>query len=226
MEFILMWSLLFIVKKHCEKCMTNFSMDVMTRNAHFLTIDWWLVVVFLISLAIHGQRWWMCWLFDLEAFDGCVCVVIIVGVKFLYDISSTIILFTLHSETFDNNKPWDMVSIDVVEVPVLFVLFYLISNPMNLSSLLLVVFFLFHLDRLLMFLLLVNWLCPMFGCWMYSFDTKLIRYAAFGMFMLLVFFDYSCCISWFNRVYTTILDGIHCNTLFNNSQTTINHASW
>ena len=213
MEFILMWSLFFIVRKHCEKCMTNFSMDVMTRNVHFLTIDWWLVVAFSISLAIHGQRWWIYWLLDLEAFDGYVYFVIIVGINFLYRISSTIILFTSHSETFDNNKPWDMVSIDEVKVSVLFVLFYLISNPMNLSSLLFVIFFLFRLDRMFIFLLLAYWLCPMFGCCMYWFDTKRIQYDTLGMFMMLLLLDYSRFISWFNRVHTTSLGGIHCNTI-------------
>ena len=63
--------------------------------------------------------------------------------------------------------------------------------------------------------------CLVVGC--NHLDTNLIRWIAFGMLMLLVPFRFSHFMSWFNRVHTIILDGIHCNTLFSDSKTTINH---
>ena len=50
---------------------------------------------------------------------------------FGYHVSSTIIMFTSHSKTIDNNKPWELVSMGMCEVSAPFILFYFVSNPMN-----------------------------------------------------------------------------------------------
>ena len=142
---------------------------------------------------------------------------------FGYHVSSTIITFTSHSKTFDNNKPWELVSSCIFDVSMLFILFYFVSNPMDWLSFIGCFVFLGFVwigCSCSSFWLIDYISCLVVGC--IHFHMKLIRYVAFGMSVLLVSFHYSHFISWFNRVHTTILDGIHCNTLFNDSSTTIN----
>ena len=91
---------------------------------------------------------------------------------FLHQTSSTMIMFTSHGETFDNNGPWVWVSICIFDLSVSFILFHFVSNPMNWLSFLGCFVFLFRLDWLSMFLLLVNRLCFMVDCWMYSLRHK------------------------------------------------------
>ena len=98
--------------------------------------------------------------------EGCVDAAIIVDTHFFHHTSSTIPLFTSHREMFDNNKPWEWVSLCIFDVSMSFILFYFVSNPMNWLSFLGCFYLMFCLDRLFMFLLLVNWLCFMFDCWM------------------------------------------------------------
>ena len=141
---------------------------------------------------------------------------------FLHQTSSTMIMFTSHGETFDNNGPWVWVSICIFDLSVSFILFHFLSNLMNWLSFLgcFVFCFVWIGYQCSSFWLIgyVSWLIV--GC--NHFDTKRIRYIAFGMSVLLVSFHYSHFISLFNRVHTTILNGTHCNTLFNDSSTTIN----
>jgi len=105
---------------------------------------------------------------------GRCCVVVfwllsLSASTFFRRISVTIIIFPSHGETFDNNQPWESVSICICQMSVLFVLLHFVSNPMNWLSFLGCFDFWFHLDRVLMFFPLVDGLHITFDCWLYPF---------------------------------------------------------
>ena len=66
MVFVLLWEAFLIAKEHCEKCLVDLSIVVMTGKRCWWAIDWRLVVALLISLAMHKQRRRLCLLLDLD----------------------------------------------------------------------------------------------------------------------------------------------------------------
>ena len=166
MQFVLLKELVLIAGVCLKKRENIFLVVVTWRNRSYLMIDWWLIVAFWFSWqSMNGDDECAYCLIG-KQLEGRVDVTIIVVIKFLLSQSSTIIMFTSHGEMFDNNKPWEWVSTCIFEVSVSFIFFHFVSNPMNWLSFLACFEFWFHLNRLLMFLLLVNRLCFMFGCWM------------------------------------------------------------